>query len=305
MDQRPLLSICIPTYNRLDIMYNTLNSIYADLDGVDLNDFEVIVSDNSPDHSTKSVITNLKYSNLKYYITVCDGYLNSFYALSYGKGELLKLHNNYTQLRNGTLKLIINSIKRYKEIKPVIFYTNGLKLNGKEREFNTFNSFMNNLSYFSSWSSGFTIWKEDFDKEKNIHLNKMYPQTSLLLSQIYKNKYIINDCYIFNDQTIHKKGGYNIFKVFSVDYIDLIKDTYINKYITKNTYNKIKKDLLYKYLSVRYFKTVVAKIDKFEAIDIKKNIKINYSTEAYYKMVIVALFTPIKILYRNIKRFRY
>ena len=41
----PILSICIPTYNRLDILRNTIASIYADLDGVCMDDFEVVISD--------------------------------------------------------------------------------------------------------------------------------------------------------------------------------------------------------------------------------------------------------------------
>ena len=40
----PILSICIPTYNRLDILRNTISSIYSDLNGVSLDDFEVVVA---------------------------------------------------------------------------------------------------------------------------------------------------------------------------------------------------------------------------------------------------------------------
>ena len=44
MNKHPYLSICIPTYQRIEITRNTIKSIYADLEGVDLCDFEVIVS---------------------------------------------------------------------------------------------------------------------------------------------------------------------------------------------------------------------------------------------------------------------
>ena len=40
------LSICIPTYQRIEITRNTIKSIYADLDGVSFDEFEVILSDN-------------------------------------------------------------------------------------------------------------------------------------------------------------------------------------------------------------------------------------------------------------------
>lgn len=298
--KKPYLSICIPTYERLEIMQNTLTSIYADLENVSLDDFEVVISDNSSNQSTKKIIQMFNYSNLKYISTDCEGFLNSYSALNAGMGQFLKLHNNYTQFRKGTLRRMIEEIKNNSEKKPVIFYTNGLKLLGRIVTFQKFNDFMFCLSYFSSWSSGFGIWAEDFNKCKAIKIDKMFPQTSLLLEQNYKNSYLINDLPIFENQNIPKKGGYNIFKVFSVDFISLIYNSYLNTSITRKTYCKIKRDLLYNYLSVRYFKTVIGRLDKFESDKIKQNMSVYYSVHAYYFMILVALLSPIKHVYRKI-----
>ena len=101
MGSNILLSICIPTYGRLEILEKTLKSIYADLDDVILETFEVVVSDNDPCKSGLTVVSKLPYSNLKYFATECEGFLNSFYALKYGKVEFLKLHNNYTMIEKG------------------------------------------------------------------------------------------------------------------------------------------------------------------------------------------------------------
>ena len=301
-DKKPYLSFCIPTYNRLDILQNTLESIYTDLKDVDLDDFEVVVSDNELNQSSKGIVGKFEYDNLHYFSTDCEGFLNSFYVLSYGSGSFLKLHNNYTKLRNGSLKLLIREIKDNINNKPVIFYTDGLKQSGKIMKFDSYNSFISELSYFSSWSSGFGIWKEDFDTCSNaIEINKYFPQTSLLLSQSGKSGFIINDKSIFDDQNVPKKGGYNIFKVFSVDYISLIALTYKKGEITIKTFEKIKSNLLLNYLSVRYFKTVIMRLDNFEKNDIKKNIKINYSLFSYYLMIVIALFSPFKFGIRKIK----
>ena len=59
----PVLSICIPTYNRLDILRNTILSIYADLEDVSMEDFEVVVSDNSKEHTTQPIISCLLYTS--------------------------------------------------------------------------------------------------------------------------------------------------------------------------------------------------------------------------------------------------
>lgn len=299
----PLLSICIPTYNRVDILRNTLKSIYDNVNDIDMNDFEVVISDNSPDHSTKSVINDFDFPNLHYFTTKCEGFKNSFYALSYGKGEYLKLNNNYTMFKRGTLKLIIDQLKNKKVEMAQIIYTNGLCLKKNIREYDSLDNYIYDLSYFCSWSAGYGMWKKDFENVKEtVKLDRYFPQTSLLLTQNYKNSFVIDDRILFEDQHVPKKGGYNIFKVFSIDFLELIITANNKGIISFKTLGKIKRDLLYKYLSVRYFKTVIAKLDNFEKDNIKKSITKNYSIIQYYLMIFIAYLAPIVNIYRKLKR---
>lgn len=299
--QNPILSICIPTYNRLDILRNTIASIYADLDGVELDDFEVVISDNSKEHTTQPVVAEFDFKNLHYNITECEGFKNSFYALSYGKGEYLKLNNNYTMFRRGTLKLLISQLKKMKATQTQVIYTNGLRQKKTFIQYNSFDDYMFGLSYFSSWSAGYGMWKDDFDRVKDyVELDKYFPQTSLLLSQDYKKSFALDDRVLFEDQHVPKKGGYNIFKVFSVDFVSLIMGAYSSRKISERTYKKIKSDLLYQYLSVRYFKTVIARLDNFEHTNIRQSITTNYSLFQYYFMLLVALFTPLLVFKRKL-----
>lgn len=302
MPKKPYLSICIPTYDRIEILVNTIESIYSDLRGVSMDEFEVIISDNESNQSAKNVIDGFIHENLLYFSTDCEGFLNSFNSLQCGNGQFLKLHNNYTKLRKGTLKKMIDAVKDNCNEKPVIFYTNGLKQTGKIEQFDSYNSFMYKLSYFSSWSTGFSIWKDDFhNASKKIEIDKFFPQTSLLLSQANKSCYIINDKTIFDNQKIPNKGGYNIFKVFSINYVSLIEKCFLKNEISIQTFRKIKSDLLYDYLSVRYFKTVILKIDNFEKSNIKKSVNTYYSNLSYYLMIMIAFIAPIKISLRKIK----
>lgn len=302
MNKKPYLSICIPTYNRLEILKNTIDSIYFDLNGVDIEDFEVIISDNEPNQSAKKIIDGFNYENLHYHTTTSSGFLNSYDVLKFANGSFLKLNNNYTKFRSGTLKKMITHIKEDLNNKSVIFYTNGLGQFGKIKKFDSYNEFMYHLSYLSSWSSGFGIWKEDFDSlSNNITVNNYFPQTSLLMTETHKSNYIINDIPLFDNQVIPKKGGYNIFKVFSIDFISLIEDALNRNEISKETYKKIKYDLLFKYLSVRYFKTVIIRVDNFEKKDIRKSIEFNYSKFMYFAFIVSALFAPLIIIIRKIK----
>lgn len=306
MKKKPYLSICIPTYNRLEILNKTIESIYADLNGINMDDFEVIISDNEPNHSAKKIIDAFNHENLYYYTTASNGFLNSYDVLKFANGSFLKLNNNYTMFRNETLKKLINHIKEDFDNKSVIFYTNGLSQFGKTKKIDNYNEFMYQLSYLSSWSSGFGFWKEDLESLPfDIKLNNYFPQTSLLMTQTQKSNYIINDIPLFDNQAIPKKGGYNIFKVFSVDFLSLIEEGVHRNEISKKTFNKIKYDLLIKYLSVRFFKTVIIKIDNFEKSDIRKNIEINYSKFMYFIFIFTSLFTPFKIIIRKIKIYSY
>ncbi len=299
------LSICIPTYQRIEITRNTIASIYADLKDVDISEFEVIVSDNDFSESSRCFVDEFPYENFHYYQTKCEGFLNSFYVLGYGNGLFLKLHNNYTKLKAGTLKYMIDEIKRYKKTKASLFFTNGLLRFYEKREYTIFNDYMSDLSYFSSWSSGFGIWKEDYDRIKTkIVINKWFPQTSMFLPFNNKKLYILNDLDIFCDQKVPKKGGYNPYYVFGVEYLTLIKASYNEGHISIRCLKKIKRDLLKDYLASRYFKTVVARMDNFAHDNIRGHLCANYGRFAYYEMFLYSLLTPFKYFLRKSRIFR-
>lgn len=291
------LSICIPTYQRIEITRKTIASIYADLDGVSLSDFEVIVSDNDLAGSSSCFVDEFSYDNFHYHQTKCEGFLNSYYVLGYGKGLFLKLHNNYTMLRPGSLKVLIDEVKRYQNEKPEMFYTNGLRRFRRKKEYDSFDAFMYDMSYFSSWSTGFGIWKEDYDAVKeSIIINKMFPQTSMFLSCSDKTKYVLDDVVLFDDQSVPKKGGYNPYYVFGVEYIELIKRYKELGIISQKTYERIKNDVLCEYLSSRYFKTVIARMDNFDHSDIRKHLSVNYGNRAFEKLLFYSLLSPLKYI---------
>lgn len=299
----PLLSICIPTYNRLEILIRTIDSIYAGVTDDMLNLFEVVVSDNSKEHECQAIEKKYsQYPNFHYYTTVCEGFLNSYYALTYGKGKYLKLHNNTALLKEDALCHMIELIKNNAQERPGIFFTDGYRLKGRVVYCSNYEEFMYGASYFSSWSTGFGIWKDDFEQAKGVGLNKYFPQTSLFVTQHGKQSFIVDDYNLFVTQDVPQKGGYNIFKAFSVDYLNILKNQRDNNYISDTCYDYIKRSLLYGFLSVRYFKTVIAKMDKFDHADIKANMLINYTRFDYIKFILASLWVPFRYIARELYR---
>lgn len=297
----PLLSICIPCYGRITYVRNTLKSIFIDNKDVNLNDYEVIISDNDPNHEIESLCAEFPYDNLHYYRTNCEGFMNSFYALTYANGELLKLHNSQSLFLKGSLNKILDEIKYNHEYKTLFFYSNGLLDNFKSTYYNSFNKFMNDLTYWSSWSNGFCIWKEEFNKQLNTPLNHLFPHTSLFITQHKLQSYCINDNVLFKIQRIPNRGGHNKFKAFTIDFPSIIEYCVKNNYITtecrKNIYNGIVKEFLPSLIFNKY----IARIETFDDTDFKTNIRFYLPACSLYKIYLYVLFVPFRLIYRKIK----
>jgi len=288
-----LLSICIPTNGRIDILKNTLDSIFSQTD--DLSEFEVVLSDNSETDELPILLRQYStISNIIYERSDETGFLNSINALRMGRGEMLKLHNNYTELKNGSLSIILDSIRLYQKLKPTIFFTDGSL---RKKNIEEYRNFVYALSYFSSWSTGFCIWNTEFQKSNMMEYNRMFPHTSLLFKLCDKNLYIINDEKIFINQEVKKKGGYNLFDTFAVTYLKMVETLFINNNISKRTFDHVKSDLCINFLSTWYCNTKILENDyTYDLSGVKNSILNYYSTSTYYRMVFLAYLKAIMIL---------
>lgn len=297
-----LLSICIPCYKRVKEVRNTLSSIYIDNSDVKLEEFEVVISDNDPDRELQKAVSEFNYPNLKYVSTQCEGFMNSYYVLTYAKGVLLKLHNSQSIFKKGSLRTILNDIQQAYNTKDFIFYTNGMLNKNKKLKLDNYNSFMTILSYWSSWSNGFCIWKEQFEKIKGVELNKLFPHTSLFLAQSISQSFYINDKYLFDVQRIPKRGGHNKFAAFTLDYPSLIDNHCKAGKISRSTKKAIIRDLMLKMLPNLLFNKYIARNERFEIAGYRKNIKQFFPWYAYYLTFILAPFTPFRKIYNRFKR---
>ncbi len=299
---KPLISICIPAYRRCDIVKKTIESIYSQ--NIDFNEFEVIVSENDNDKQLESLMKVFveKYPNFSYHFSNCEGFMNSYYSMTYAKGDLIKLHNSQSIWLKGSLKKTIDIVKQYREEKPLIYFSDGRRMNFNIQKFESFDSFMYELSYFSSWSNGFSIWREDFEINKNIDLNHYFPHTSLFLSQYNKKKFIIDDRVLYGYQKVPKKGGHNMFESFSVDYTGLIENEKLLGHITKNTCNHIKRGVVYDFLPTLFYLVFVAKKDTYDSSNFRTNLKKYYPSYCYYLVPILSILCPFKKLYLKYAR---
>lgn len=299
MYDKPLLSICIPTNGVIEWVFPVLDSIYKQ--NIDEKLFEVIITDNGNNLEFKKEIKIYieKYSNIVYAETKAVLFLNEIEAYNLAKGELIKFLNHRSILADGSIKKLIEYIKVNMDEKPITYFANGvLKIDKCMHNFNNFNDFVKNLSYFSSWSSGMAIWNTDYKRIlKNIHyFNELFPHTSILFAESKRNLYVIDNTVIFKDlpQGKKPKGKYDLYWAFGVEYPGIIFDLLRNKSISIKTYNFVLKENL-KFLADLFLDYNIRK--RYSSYDLKgfKNIFIIfYNKKEFAYILLIRIFIRIK-----------
>lgn len=250
---QPILSICIPTLNRADVLDNTLRSITRQL----IPDVEFVVSDNCSMDRTQNICEGY-YPMIKYIrlpVTTERGEYNYLNALQNASGNFLKLHNDNFPIVHGGISTILEIINNHSTNHPVIFFANNpdpsvpyiIKCQG-------FDSFIDHVSYMCTWIGGFGLWKEDFKMIKPIFLrekDRRLCQVDMLreLISVYKKDVVIVNKYLFPCIDVGGKGtGWNVAEVFGKNYLDMIAD-----YVSTETFQKEKKRLLIELIIPYYF----------------------------------------------------
>lgn len=297
-----LLSLCIPTKDRVEILKDTLESIY--LQGVDNSLFEVVISDNSEGDETKLLAKEYKDKgmSINYFKSNLHGFYNSITVMNAAKGKFIKLHNNYTKFRPGALRQLIDIISCNLSSKPQLLFTDGNLNRHDVSYYNDFDSFMYSSGYWNTWSSAFSIWKDDLDiLEPNAQdLNANFPHTDLLFLNADKNAYGIVDVKLFDNTDVKQKGGYNIFKLFCVTYIDMLYRMRDLNHLSEKTINEIKRKLRNDFIPQWLQKSVFTDNGlTFDNENFMRNIATHFSLR---DQLIIGVLTTKFIIVWHIKR---
>lgn len=286
----PIVSLCMPTNGVIEWVFPVLDSIYGQ--EVEEGLYEVVITDNGDNTEFKKRITEYKkdHINLVYKETNALPFLNEIESYKCASGELIKFVNHRTKLVDGALRKLIDFAKKNENEKPIVYFSNGvLRLKREQYIYSNFDQFVKNLSYWSSWSTGMTIWKKDFERlPENIDsFNELFPHTTVLFNERERDKYIIDNSIIFDElsQGKKKKGDYDLFGAFGIEYPGIICDLLRNGDITSETFRVILKENL-NFIANLYFDYCIRKqycsynLDGFENIigifyskkDLKNNI---------------------------------
>lgn len=300
MEQKPLISLCLPTNGIIEWVFPVLESIYAQ--GVDLNSFEVIVTDNGDNKEFQRKMLDYagKHSNLIYKKTNAYMFYNQLEALKLAHGEYLKLINHRAVFVDGALEKMLEIIDTNKKTKPIFYFSNGVLEH--DYQLANFDEYVVHLKRFASWTTGVGIWKSDYENlPADIKVDKISPHSCILFSERKRNDYRIKNFEFCREiETSHKKKGkYDLFKAFAVEELTITQNLYIDGDITANTLKIVKADYK-KMLQSLYFDFCIRKKPcSYDLSGFDDNMGIYYSKR---EIVLGAYFVGLKKLVKKIIR---
>jgi glycosyltransferase involved in cell wall biosynthesis len=107
----PLVSICIPTFRQIDYLRDTLLSVQAQ----DFEDYELIISDDTPDDTVKQLVESFGFDHrLRYYhnAVALGSPENWNAAVSYAQGKYIKLlHHDDRFSHSGALGIFVGLLE--------------------------------------------------------------------------------------------------------------------------------------------------------------------------------------------------
>lgn len=307
---QPLLSICIPTYNRCRNLERTLESIVT-ADGFS-EEVEVVISDNASTDDTPQVGQRYasKYPNVKYYRNeenIRDS--NFTMALDRGSGEYLKLNNDNRPFFSQAISYMLNAIKENQSNKTPLFFTCGAYCNEKKGvdkiKCNCLDDFIIHVSYNCTAIWIFGAWKEDW----SMVLDKMR-YSSLQLSQqdwFYQIVKRRGECLLMTEiisqvESIGVRSGYNWYQVHVDNYYTIMQPYYISGDISKKAYVEdhrlqlkrvMKKRLMQCYGKIRPYN------QKFDTSGMSKIIWKHFKRYPFFYFYI--LFSPLWVIALGLK----
>ena len=247
---KPVLSICIPTYNRADVLKHCLDAIVNHKISKTGN-LEIVVCDNASTDDTQTLmqIYQEKFAFVKYYrneenIGVIH---NTIKVLDCATGEYRKLLNDYSVFTQDGLQYLYEEVVANIEERPVLLFDSGKEETPAEVVCISIDDIVLCVGYRLTWMGVYGYWEEDWknlaEREK-LH-GKTFITIDWLLQGFERKKLALVYQYnhTVNGVCNRTQRGYNFFKVFIQDYLDLWSIYTEDNTITSALYKEIKRNL--------------------------------------------------------------
>lgn len=291
-----LLTIAIPTYNRGEILKKSIIRLLNEIKGFE-NKINILISDNCSNDETKNIVKKIidNGNSLDYNCNAknlgMDG--NFIYCFKNAKSKYVWLLGDDDLIKKKSLKKIVKLLENYN---PGLLHLN--KQNDKKILNSNFKIFKNKTEFINQISFWITFISSNIVKTKYVESVKFenYLNTYFTLIPVYLNaiKSSKQNVYLYEhvleDPLDQKRnGGYNIFEVFSINYLKILKE-YRNDF--GYVWFEKEKFRLFKFFFNNWIRRLIR--DKKTDLNFKtdnwlKNLLINYWYEPYFYLYLIKI----------------
>lgn len=259
----PLLSICIPTYQRCSTLIKTVESITSNKHFQHSDDIEIVISNNASTDNTDNYCVELLKEfpgKIKYnrnFENIHD--LNYELVLRLASGKLRKFHNDSFIISNDFFEEVLPIVRQLEDIKPMVFFLNGnVEFDNIEPTTVCVNSneLIDHIGYYITWFGGFCIWGDHLEKVADF--GRMAPRRLIQVDNILRSlnegrKFFVFNKNYFGGQKFGKKLDYNVAEIFGDNLVDLIINLLTNDPINDDVMFKFKHNLLFNHIIPSHF----------------------------------------------------
>ena len=308
---QPLLSICIPTYNRAYYLDQCLEAIVHQ-DGFDER-VEVVISDNASTDNTQELCKKYteQYPNIRYFRNEVMG-PNLHPVLQRATGLLRKVTNDTILYQPGAIEYMLQAIEENKEKKRQVYFLNTGRYKAPIKT-ESLDTFITALGFRITWFGSVSCWDEDCE-DLSIIINdrtSALPQVPYLLGLFEKHGGgVVYDRPIMKVQPVEMKRVsygpdriWGIHKIFYTNFLGFIQQYVDSGKISKESYEQVRKELLLNFLCGWVANWEINR-DKYlfcETENLKEAVENSYKNDSYfwlYKLKLV--YTKCKVIARKI-----
>ena len=250
---KPLLSICIPTYNRSEYLKRSIESIICQKEFLE-GKVEIVVSDNTSEDDTGSVVKAYcdQFDNVYYYRNTENIRDQNFpLALSRGHGVLRRVCNDTLLYLPGSLGEMCGVIESCLRDKPFICWANGDAMDKQEVLRTDFHGYVRDISFYMTSLGCFSIWDEeceDIQKDTDgCELSLWQVRKGLELAS-HKNTVLVSNVRYTDTQVVEKKNiSYGLYKVFCENFFSLVKPYVESHALSQEDFAFLEEDILFRF----------------------------------------------------------
>ena len=262
INENPILSICIPTWNRSKILDISLKNFLDQIKDVNLSELELYVSDNCSEDETEQVVKKyisqglpITYNRNESNIGAAGNFVK---CMQWASGKYILLLGDDDVLKQGALKYILDML-RGKDY-GLIHLNQCVKNDGEPIVYKNLEDFFKKISYWFTFMSG-CIFRKDIvaqiDAEKYIGTHLLQMPYYLTSATKGKENILVNRQILEVGLDSSSNGGYNFYEVFVKNYLNIWHEFVDNGSITETCYEYLKKDIFEKFIVVYNFKLLV------------------------------------------------